>query len=144
MRQSIQQLEFQIGQLSKDRIAEVARELRDGQVRLRDIGPQLHLARETLECTARRSPATGIVARLTALTEGVVNVAGPRVMDIVPDHGEGNIEATIGVGDQKDVYPRVAAEVHLIAYKQRSAPVAKGVVTQFSPDHFTAGVLRWL
>jgi HlyD family type I secretion membrane fusion protein len=137
LKQSVQELELQIEQLHADRIAEVARELREAQVKLLDIRPRLHVARQVLERTAVRSPATGTVVGLTVFTIGGVIAAGERVMEIVPDHGDISVEATIGVDDQKDLHAGMIAEVRLIAYKQRSPPIVKAAVVHVSPDRLT-------
>ena len=137
LRQSIEELNLQIDQLQIDRMAQVAADLRDVQVRLIDIAPRLQVAQETLRRTSITAPATGSVVGLTVFTVGGVVAAGETVMEIVPDHGDLRVEATINVEDQKDIRVGSEAEVHLIAYGQRSAPIVSGRVLDVSADRLT-------
>jgi HlyD family type I secretion membrane fusion protein len=77
------------------------------------------------------------VVGLTAFTVGGVIAAGERIMEIVPDGGELIVEATVNVEDQEDVRSGMKAEVHLVAYRQRSSPVVPGTVLQVSADRLT-------
>ena len=120
LRQSVEELALQMAQLKVDRMAEIAAELREIQVRLIDVEPRLEVARETLKRSSIAAPVSGAVVGLSAFTVGGVIAPGERVMEIVPDHGHLSIEATLNVEDQKDVQPGMEVEVHLIAYKQRS------------------------
>ena len=137
LRQSVEELALQMAQLKVDRMAEIAAELREIQVRLIDVEPRLEVARETLKRSSIAAPVSGAVVGLSAFTVGGVIAPGERVMEIVPDHGHLSIEATLNVEDQKDVQPGMEVEVHLIAYKQRSSPVVPGTVVRVSADRLT-------
>lgn len=137
LRQSIEELNLHIAQLHTDRMAQVAAELREVQVRLIEVEPRLHVAREMLKRITITAPSSGTVVGLTAFTIGGVIAAGERVMEIVPDGGDLIVEATLNVEDQKDVRTDMKAEVHLIAYKQRGSPVVPGTVIHVSADRLT-------
>ena len=137
LKQSIEELNLQIAQLQTDRLAQVANELRDVQVRLLEVEPRLQVARETLKRITIVAPSSGTVVGLTVFTVGGVIAAGERVMEIVPDSGDLVVEATVNVEDQKDLHPGMQAEVHLTAYKQRSSPVVSGKVIYVSADRLT-------
>jgi HlyD family type I secretion membrane fusion protein len=136
-KQSIEELNLQINQLRTDRMQQIAGELRDVQLRLIEVEPRLHMAREALRRVTVTAPSSGTVVGLTVFTEGGVVAAGEKIMEIVPDSGDLIVEATINVEDQKDMSPGMEAEVHLIAYKQRSSPVVRGRVTHVSADRLT-------
>ena len=137
LRQSVEELGLQMAQLKVDRMAEIAAELREVQVRLIDVEPRLEVARETLKRSTITAPVSGAVVGLSAFTLGGVIAPGERIMEIVPDHGDLSIEATLNVEDQKDVRPGMEVEVHLIAYKQRTSPVVPGTVVRVSADRLT-------
>ena len=137
LRQSIEELDLQIAQFRADRAAEIAASLRDVEVRLIDVEPRLEVSRAMLKRTTITAPVSGIVVGLSAFTVGGVIAAGERIMEIVPDHGDLSVEATLNVEDHKDVQAGMAVEVHLVAYKQRSSPIVQGTVQQVSADRLT-------
>ena len=134
LRQSIEELNLQIIQLQADRMAQVANELRDVQVRLIDVEPRLTISREMLKRTTVTAPSTGTVVGLNVFTVGGVIAPGERVMDIVPDGSDLIVEVTLNVDDQKDVRAGMEVEVHLVAYRQRSSPIVPGRVSYVSAD----------
>ena len=137
LRQSIEESNLYISQLQAERMAQVAAELREVQVRLLDIAPRLHVSRQILNRTEVVSPVSGTVVGLTAFTRGGVIAAGERIMEIVPDGEDLIVEATLNVEDQKDVRAGAEAQVHLIAYKRRSSPIVPGKIVHISADRLT-------
>jgi len=136
-RQSIEEVNVQIVQAQSDRLAQVANDLRDVQVKLLEIGPKLSSAKETLRRTEIRSPYAGVVVGLTAFSVGGVISPGEKVMDVVPEKGGLIVEATVTPDDVKDIHAGMRAEVHLTAYKQRTVPIIHGTVIQVSADRLT-------
>ena len=63
--------------------------------------------------------------------------SGYKILDIVPDENSLIIEAQIAVEDISEVRPKMHADVHLTAYKQRITPVVSGEVIQVSADRLT-------
>lgn len=135
--QLIEELKVQILQTQSDRMAQVANDLRDVQVKLLEVGPRLAAARETLKRTEIRSPYSGVVVGLTVFSVGGVIGPGEKIMDVVPEKGGLIVEATVNPEDVKDVHVGMRAEVRLIAYKQRSIPIIHGDVVQVSADRLT-------
>lgn len=133
-RQLIEELNVQILQTQSDRMAQVANDLRDVQVRLLEIGPKLQAARETLKRAEIRSPYSGQVIGLSVFSVGGVIAPGEKIMDVVPEKGGLIVEATVSPDDVKDVHSGMRAEVHLTAYKQRAIPIIHGTVGQVSAD----------
>jgi len=136
-RQSIEEVNVQIVQAQSDRLAQVANDLRDVQVKLLEIGPKVSSARETLRRTEIRSPYPGVVVGLTAFSVGGVISPGEKIMDVVPEKGGLIVEATVAPEDVKDLHVGMSAEVHLTAYKQRTVPIIHGKVLQVSADRLT-------
>jgi len=136
-RQSIEEVNVQIVQAQSDRLAQVANDLRDVQVKLLEIGPKVSSAKETLRRTEIRSPYAGVVVGLTAFSVGGVISPGEKIMDVVPEKGGLIVEATVAPEDVKDLHVGMSAEVHLTAYKQRTVPIIHGKVLQVSADRLT-------
>ena len=60
----------------------------------------------------------------------VLDRRGPAVVE----HNIARVEAQIAVEDISEVRPKMRADVHLTAYKQRITPVVHGEVMQVSAD----------
>jgi HlyD family type I secretion membrane fusion protein len=136
-RQAIAEQMQQTAQLDYDRMADVAKDLRDTQARLLEVIPKLMNARAVLKRIEIRSPYAGRVVGLNVFSVGGVINRGDKIMDVVPDKESLIVEAQVAVEDISDVHPDMRAEVHLTAYKQRTVPIVHGDVTQVSADRLT-------
>jgi epimerase transport system membrane fusion protein len=136
-RQAIAEQELQIAQLGKDQMAEITKELRDVQARLVEVLPKRTNAEAVLGRTEIRSPYGGRVVGLNVFSVGGVIQRGEKILDIVPDEDALTIESQIAVEDISDVHPGMRAELHLVAYKQRTTPSIHGKVVQVSADRLT-------
>ena len=120
-----------------DRVSEVARELRDTQSQLLEIGPRIANARAALDNTKIRAPYSGTVVGLQVFAVGAVVSPGEQILDIVPDNDGLTIEARIPVESIADVRPGMEAEVHFTAYQERIAPMIRGEIALISADRLT-------
>ena len=136
-RQAIAEQEQQIAQLDNDRMADVAKDLRDTQGKMLEVIPKAMNAKAVLGRMDIRSPYAGRVVALTVFSVGGVIQRGEKILDIVPDRDSLTIEAQIAVEDISDIRPNMRAEVHLTAYKQRIVPIIHGDVIQVSADRLT-------
>lgn len=136
-RQSIGEVEMQILQAKNDRMTDIAKDLRDTQDKLLDLGPKLQAAQDVLYRTELKSPYSGDVVGLSVFSVGGVIGKGEKVMDIVPTQNDLTVDANINVDDIHDLNPGMQAEVHLNAYKQRVLPVIHGEVVQIAADRLT-------
>lgn len=136
-KQAIIEHQQQSEQLGTERLAEVARELRDTQSRLVEVVPKLTSAQAALNRMVVRAPYTGQVVALNVFSVGGVIGRGEKLMDLVPERGSLIVEAQVAVDEVPDVHPSMRAEVHLTAYKQRTVPVVGGDVVQVSADRLT-------
>lgn len=137
LNQSIGESEMQIIQLSNDRRAEIANELRDVDTKLLDLGPRLEAALDTLQRTDIVTPYDGIVVGLNTFTIGGVIAPGERLMDIVPSNDVLVLDAQVKVEDIDNLRAGMNAIVHLTAFKERIAPIVHGVVSRVSADRMT-------
>jgi epimerase transport system membrane fusion protein len=136
-RQAIGEVEMQIIQARNDRMTDIAKDLRDTQDKLLDLGPKLQAAEDVLYRTELRTPYSGYVVGLSVFSVGGVIGRGDKVMDIVPTRNELTVEANVSVDDIHEVRPGMRAEVHFTAFKQRVLPVIHGEVIQVSADRLT-------
>lgn len=136
-KQAIGEIEMQIVQAKNDRMTEIAKDLRETQDKLLDVGPRLSAAQDVLNRTELRSPYSGYVVGLSVFSVGGVIGKGEKVMDIVPSKNALTIEAKVNVDDIHEVHPGMRAEVHFLAFKQRVLPVIHGEVAQVSADRLT-------
>ena len=115
----------------------VASELRDINNSLADVLPKWEAARDQLNRTEIRAPATGTVVGLTVFTPGGVISAGEKLMAIVPDKMPLTIEARVSPNDADDLHAGQRAFVRFYTLHDRSLPAMEGTVTRVSADVFT-------
>ena len=107
--QQIGEAELQILQLAKDRLSEVADQLRDTQTKLLDVAPRLAAARDTLDHTELKAPRAGYVVGLTAFTVGGVIAKGDHVLDVVPVESPLVVEGQVKPEDIEGLRPGAAS-----------------------------------
>lgn len=120
--------------LRKTNLEEVATELRDTQTRLSDILPKLVAAREQLQQSKLRAPASGTVVGMTVFTVGGVAAPGQTLMEIVPDKRNLVIQAQVSPSDADDVYPGQKAQMRFLSVHDRTLPLLEGTVRTISAD----------
>ena len=123
--------------LRKTNLEQAATELRDTQTRLSDILPRLVTARQQLQNSRLRAPASGQVVGLAVFTVGGVVAPGQTLMDIVPDTRKLVIQAQVSPGDADDVYQGQKAEVRFLSIHDKTLPMLQGTVKTISADRLT-------
>lgn len=136
-RQAIAEQMQQITQLDNDRMTDISKDLRDTQAKLLEVIPRRTNAQAVLGRVEIRAPYTGRVVGLNVFSVGGVISRGDKILDVVPEEDSLIIEAQIAVEDISEVRPKMRADVHLTAYKQRITPVVAGEVLQVSADRLT-------
>lgn len=137
IRQTIEEAELQIVQVSNERLSQVALELRDVEARILDVVPRMQAARDVLARIEIRAPYDGTVLGLAVHSvEGVVG-RGDRILDIVPDSKDLIVEAMVRVDDVDYVRPGASAEVRLSAFHSKGLLPIRGTMTQISADRVT-------
>lgn len=114
-----------------------AAELREVEVSLGDVMPKWIAARDQLERTTIRAPATGAVVGLTVFTPGGVIAAGVKLMDIVPEATPLSVQARIAPGDADDLRIGQRTLVKFSGLHERTLPNLEGQLTRLSADSFT-------
>lgn len=136
-RQAIAEQMQQIAQLDNDRMTDISKDLRDTQAKLLEVIPRRTNAQAVLGRVEIRAPYTGRVVGLNVFSVGGVINRGDKILDVVPEEDSLIVEAQIAVEDISEVRPRMHADIHLTAYKQRITPVVRGEVLQVSADRLT-------
>jgi HlyD family secretion protein len=114
-----------------------ATELRDVEFALSELLPKYNAAKDQLERTRIRAPASGTVVGLSIFTVGGVIAPGQRLMDIVPEKAILIIEAKVAPEDADDLSVGQAAEVRFSSLHERGLPILSGKLTRLSADSFT-------
>ena len=122
--------------LRQTRLEEVANELRDNQSRLSETLPKLIAAREQLQRSRVRAPATGQVVGLTVFTVGGVVAPGQTLMEIVPANKMLVIQVQVRPEDADDVFPGQTAQVRFASVHDSRLPMLTGTVRTISADSF--------
>lgn len=113
-----------------------ASELRDVEYALAELLPKYNAAKDQLERTRIRAPATGRVMGLNVFTVGGVITPGQRLMDVVPDKAMLVIEARVSPNDADDLTIGQQAEIRFASLHERELPILSGKVTRLSADSF--------
>ncbi|HKX21637.1 MAG TPA: HlyD family efflux transporter periplasmic adaptor subunit [Rhizorhapis sp.] len=103
---------------------------------LAELLPKYNAAKDQLERTRIRAPATGTVVGLNVFTVGGVIAPGQRLMDVVPDKAMLVIEAKVSPNDADDLVIGQKAEIRFAGLHERELPILAGQVTRLSADSF--------
>lgn len=123
--------------LSRGNLKDVAAELRDTQGKLSEVLPKLIAAREQLQRSMVRAPASGLVVGLSIFTVGGVVAPGQTLMDIVPQDRTLVIQAQVDPRGADDVFQGQEAQVRFSSVEDRTLPLLEGTVRTISADSFT-------
>ena len=123
--------------LSRSRLEEVSAELRDTQAKLSEVYPKLISAREQLQRSRVRAPASGQVVGLSVFTVGGVVSPGQMLMEVVPEGKMLIIQAQVEPADADDVFVGQKAQVRFLSVSDRTLPLLSGQVRTMSADSFT-------
>ncbi|KLK93522.1 secretion protein HylD [Microvirga vignae] len=134
VRQQIGETELQIAAFEAERADQITAQLDQARVELATNGERLLASKDILNRTTIRSPVAGKVVGLRVKTEGGVVQKGEPIMDIVPSDDMLLIDARIAPNDIDVVHVGLPAQVHLLAYANRTAPRISGVVKSVSAD----------
>jgi HlyD family secretion protein len=135
--QGIGETRMQSLSVSRDRLEQIESDLKDTQAKLSETLPKLVAAREQLQHSLVRAPATGQVVGLTVFTVGGVVAPGQKLMDVVPDGKELVIQTQLKPSDADDAYVGQTAQVRFVSIHNKSLPLFNGRVRTVSADSFT-------
>ena len=114
-----------------------ASDLRDVEDKLGEVLPKWTAARDQLERTSIRAPATGAVVGLSVFTPGGVIAPGQKLMDVVPEREPLRIQARIAPDDADDLTVGQRTLVKFSGFHERALPNLEGQLTRLSADSFT-------
>lgn len=132
--EAIGEARLQIASLDRQRMEEVATQLRQVEVQLDDLQPRLAATREQLARSVVRAPAGGRIVGLKIFTVGGVVGAGDTLMEIVPQDRNLVIEAKAAPNDADDLEVGMRTQVRFSALQERNLPILKGSVAKISAD----------
>lgn len=134
VRQQIGETELQITAFDAEHMDQITNQLDQVRVELATTSERLFASKDILNRTIIRSPIAGKVVNLRFKTDGGVVQKGEPIMDIVPSDDLLLIDARISPNDIDVVHTGLPAQVHLLAYANRTAPRISGVVKSISAD----------
>jgi len=111
-------------------------DLRDVENGLGQAMPKWAAARDQLDRTEIRAPATGAVVALSIFTPGGVITPGQKLMDIVPERMTMRVQARIDPDDADDLNVGQRALVKFSGLHERRLPNLEGQLTRVSADSF--------
>jgi HlyD family secretion protein len=132
--QGVAQARMEILSLKEQRDAEVVTELREVQVEGAEITERMRAAESRLRRTEILAPKDGLVVNQRYFTTGGVIEPGAPILDIVPADETLVIDAQLDPINIDEVRAGMAAEVRLVAFKQRITPTVTGLVKHISAD----------
>jgi HlyD family type I secretion membrane fusion protein len=132
--ESIGEARMQAISLERDFQADLAEQLRDAEVRLGQLQPELAAAREQVARAFVRAPATGKVVGMTVFTVGGVAQPGQTLMEVVPENKALVIQAMVSPNDADDLRPGARVQVRFPALHDRGLPLLDGALTRLSAD----------
>ncbi|MCE2993633.1 MAG: HlyD family type I secretion periplasmic adaptor subunit [Alphaproteobacteria bacterium] len=113
---------------------DLAKEIKDNHSLILELTEKYMAAKDVLERTFIKAPASGVITDLQYHTVGGVIAPGQKIMDIVPEDEKLIIEAKVRTQDIDSIYPGLIAKVQLGAYKSRVVPRLDAKVIYVSAD----------
>lgn len=131
---AIQEAESQAQGALDQRLQEAGTEARDVAARLAEAEERLRAAADISTRRDIVAPEDGTVVNLRVFNLGAVLRAGDPAMELVPAQDRLVAEVQVQPTDIDVVYPGLAAEVRLPAFRQRLVPTLHGHVTFVAAD----------
>jgi HlyD family secretion protein len=130
----ITETELQIIQIDQDLSSEVAKELREVDMKIGEFIERQVTAEDQLKHVDIRAPQDGVVHQLAVHTvRGVVSPADP-IMLVVPEADLLAVEAKVAPHDIDQLHIGQAAGLRFSAFNQRTTPEVTGALTRISAD----------
>lgn len=146
----IAETELQILQLDRDLANEVAKEIRDTEVKLTELGERRTASEDQLRRIDIRAPISGTVHQLSVHTVGGVISASEPIMLVVPTADTLIVEARINPADIDQLQIGQETRIRFTAFNRRTTPEIVGAVFRIAGDlvqdqhtgvaYYTAGI----
>ena len=121
-------------QIDQDLRSDVAKELREIQGKMAELGERKIAAEDQLKRIDIVAPQDGYVHELSVHTVGGVISAGEQIMLIVPDHDALTVETKVEPRDIDQLYVGQAARLRFPTFDVRTTPEVNGAVATVSAD----------
>jgi HlyD family secretion protein len=146
----ITETELQVLQLDRDLANEVAKEMREVETKIAELGERKTAAEDQLKRVDIRAPISGMVHQLNVHTVGGVVSASEPIMLVVPAADTLIVEARINPQDIDQLQLGQETRIRFSAFNQRTTPEITGVVFRIAGDlikeqqtglaYYTAGI----
>jgi HlyD family secretion protein len=133
-RGKITETELQIIQIDQDLSSEVAKELREVDMKIGEFIERQVTAEDQLKHVEIRAPQDGVVHQLAVHTVGGVVTPADPIMLIVPQADVLAVEAKVSPQDIDQLHVGQAAGLRFSAFNQRTTPEISGAITRISAD----------
>src|SRR5215831_6636763 len=133
-RGKITETELQIIQIDQDLSSEVAKELREVDMKIGEFVERQVTAEDQLKHIEIRAPQDGVVHQLAVHTVGGVVTPADPIMLIVPEADLLAVEAKVSPQDIDQLRVGQAAGLRFSAFNQRTTPEISGAITRISAD----------
>lgn len=130
----IAEIELQVLQLDRELANEVAKEIREVETKIAELGERKAAAEDQLKRIDIRAPIAGIVHQLAAHTVGGVISASEPIMLVVPAADALIVEARINPADIDQLQLGQETRVRFSAFNQRTTPEVLGAVFRIAGD----------
>lgn len=130
----IAETELQILQLDRELANEVAKEIREVETKLAELGERKTAAEDQLKRIEIRAPISGMVHQLNVHTVGGVITASEPIMLVVPAIDTLVVEARINPADIDQLQLGQETRIRFSAFNQRTTPEVTGVVFRIAGD----------
>lgn len=131
---SIEEARKQMQAAIDQRLQEAGTDHREVRAKLAETEERLRAATDVAVRRDIVAPEAGTIVNLRQFTIGGVIRPGDPVMDLVPDNDRLVAEVNVMPYDIDVVYPGLASEIRLPAFKQRLVPYLHGHVTWVAAD----------
>jgi HlyD family secretion protein len=146
----IAEIELQVLQLDRELANEVAKEVREVETKIAELGERKVAAEDQLKRVDIRAPISGVVHQLNVHTVGGVISASEPIMLIVPATDTLIVEARINPADIDQLQTGQETRIRFSAFNQRTTPEIAGTVFRIAGDlikeqqtglaYYTAGI----
>jgi HlyD family secretion protein len=130
----ITETELQIIQIDQDLSSEVAKELREVDMKIGEFIERQVTAEDQLKHVDIRAPQDGVVHQLAVHTVGGVVTPADPIMLIVPEADLLAVEAKVSPQDIDQLHVGQPAGLRFSAFNQRTTPEITGALTRISAD----------
>ncbi len=130
----IGEAQLQMIRVDEDFRAEVIKDLRDAEAKKGEFSERRIAAQDQLDRIELRAPVSGTIHQLAVHTIGGVIAAGERIMDIVPDSDELQIEGHLPPNEIDHVKVGQTTMVRFSAFNQRTTPQLSGSISYVAAD----------